>query len=131
MFNLTKTIKTPSADISLTDNNMYYVKFTTDTALSLDVAKAVIDSINSLQNVKKLPVLIEVFSGNNLPTDEAREFLGNPNLQTMGQCDAFVLKSLAQKIAGNLFLRLHKPQRPTKMFTDINEAIQWLEENRK
>ena len=40
--------------------------------------------------------------------------------------DAYVLKSLAQKIIANFYIRLNKPKIPTNFFTDEDSAIEWL-----
>jgi hypothetical protein len=42
------------------------------------------------------------------------------------KADAFVIKSLAQKILGNFYLKISKPERPTKFFNNKDEAISWL-----
>ncbi|MDF2449327.1 MAG: hypothetical protein K0R26_1831 [Bacteroidota bacterium] len=40
--------------------------------------------------------------------------------------DAFVLKSMSQKILANFYLKINKPERPTKFFNDSETALTWL-----
>lgn len=41
--------------------------------------------------------------------------------------DSFVLHSMAQKLLANFYLKINKPVLPTKFFTEITEADQWLQ----
>ncbi len=40
--------------------------------------------------------------------------------------DAFVLKSMAQKILANFYIKINKPERPTMFFNHEDEALVWL-----
>lgn len=42
------------------------------------------------------------------------------------KADAFVIKSMAQKILANFYIKINKPERPTKFFNNKDEAINWL-----
>ncbi len=44
------------------------------------------------------------------------------------KADAFVIKSMAQRILGNFYLNIVKPERPTKVFNTKEEAFKWLEQ---
>ena len=40
---------------------------------------------------------------------------------------AFVIKSLAQKLLGNAYLKINKPVVPTALFDNEEKAIEWLQ----
>lgn len=44
------------------------------------------------------------------------------------KADAFVIKSMAQKILANFYIKINKPERPTKFFNNKEEAIIWLKQ---
>jgi len=44
---------------------------------------------------------------------------------------AIVTKSLANKLLGNFFVNFHKPKSPSRMFSEEQEALEWLREQIK
>jgi hypothetical protein len=40
--------------------------------------------------------------------------------------DAFVIQSIAQKLIANFYIKMVRPERPTKFFTSSDEALKWL-----
>lgn len=40
--------------------------------------------------------------------------------------DAFVIQSIAQKLVANFYIKMVRPERPTKFFTGKEEAMKWL-----
>jgi dihydroorotase len=40
--------------------------------------------------------------------------------------DAFVIQSIAQKLVANFYIKMVRPERPTKFFTGKDEALKWL-----
>jgi len=40
--------------------------------------------------------------------------------------EAYLTKTIGHKIIGNVYMKFNKPGRPTKIFTDKDEAIKWL-----
>lgn len=44
------------------------------------------------------------------------------------KADAFVIKSMAQRILANFYIKIHKPERPTKFFSSKDDAILWLKQ---
>ncbi len=40
--------------------------------------------------------------------------------------DAFVIQSIAQKLVANFYIKMVRPERPTKFFTSKEEAMKWL-----
>ena len=58
--------------------------------------------------------------------DGARKYAASEENNTYTIADAFVINSFALKIVGNFYIRYDKPVRPTRIFTNEEEALTWL-----
>ncbi len=61
---------------------------------------------------------------------EVRAFAAQTGGNHYTYCDAMVAKSDAHKLIANFYLQFNKPEKPTKVFQDENEAIAWLLEQK-
>ena len=73
----------------------------------------------------KLPVLVLCREHSNTNIELLNVIAKNEN-NPYSRADAFVIKSMAQKILANFYLKIHKPERPTKFFNSKEDAIMWL-----
>ena len=64
-------------------------------------------------------------------TDEARKLLASREFTDKRFAAAFVTSSLANKIAGNFFIKFNKPSSSTKLFTDEPSALEWLKDQQR
>jgi hypothetical protein len=126
---LLQTIRFEKVSVSLTENGMYFIHIESDVEVTLSVVKQILKAMQDLQSVKKLPTIIMV-DNFSLPSKETREFLAPKEASPFASAEAYVIKSTAQKLVGNFYLNVNKPERPTKMFTDLLKAIDWLEDFR-
>lgn len=62
-------------------------------------------------------------------TSEARDFAAG-NTQSFISAYAILVDELAMKLVGNFFINFHKPEQPTKIFTNEKEARKWLLQQR-
>lgn len=60
-------------------------------------------------------------------TTEARAMLADKEFGSNRLAIAFYITSLADRLIGNFFIKFHKPNTPTRIFTDQSEATDWLE----
>lgn len=60
-----------------------------------------------------------------IPSKEVREFVASESRSTLVLADAFVVNSLPQRLMANLFIRINKPVRPTKVFNNFGAACAW------
>jgi len=99
------------------DNHIYEIE---------DV-KENVAAFGKLSKYKKIPVLI---IGGYFTTikKETRIFMASAESLKYSKAEAFLLKSLAQKILINFYIRVDKPLVPTRVFTDKQKAIDWLKE---
>lgn len=76
-------------------------------------------------NHKKAPLLITLdeFA---IPPAETREFWAKKDSCPFALADAYVAVNLGHKLIGGTYLKFNKPERPTKIFSTQEEAIEWL-----
>ena len=108
------------------DSLYYEVEIFNNVDFTVDDLKLLVNEQKENFNVK-LPVLIlcNEFSSTNL---ELMLALSKNANNPYSKADAFVIKSLAQKILANFYLKINKPERPTKFFNKKEEALDWLKQ---
>jgi hypothetical protein len=87
--------------------------------------KEIVNSLEELGGGTKFPLLIltPVFT---LPTPDAREYIASAASNPYASAEAYIIRSLPQKLVGNVFLSFNKPSRPTRLFSDEAKAEEWL-----
>lgn len=86
-----------------------------------DIHRAV-KEINFGEKVLMLLIADEYTSIDN----SARQFLSTPEAGEQSIAEAYVIKSLAQRLLLNFLIRVNGTPVPAKFFTDIKEAEHWL-----
>lgn len=74
----------------------------------------------------KYPLLIDMGYGSSF-SSEARSYAAD-RTKRFSMADAFVIKSFAQRLILNFYIRFHKPSLPTSVFKDKEEAMEWLKQ---
>lgn len=59
---------------------------------------------------------------------DARELMSSTEIEKNRKASAFVIHSLSQKLLGNFYLKVNKPNVPTKLFSDKEKALNWVKE---
>ncbi len=59
---------------------------------------------------------------------EARELVASEKFAGIAIAKALLISGLSQRIIGNFYIRVNKPHIKTQLFTDRQEAINWLRE---
>lgn len=89
----------------------------------IEDARFIVNNIKKISNNKKHSLLV-VYADDNLFSNEARDFVSKHDYT---KADALVGNSLALRLVGNFYLKINKPVRPTKLFSDKAAAIEWLQ----
>lgn len=76
---------------------------------------------------QKSPVLISGGQYSTTNTETLKYISANQNMP-YSKCAAFVVSSISQKLLGNFYLKIYKPQRPTKFFNNKEDAVTWLKQ---
>lgn len=84
-----------------------------------------IEYIGRIGNGKQFPLLITT-GQYSLADKDAREYGATEAGNKYTIAAAIVVKSLAQKLLGNAYIKINKPIAPNTLFTDEMKAIDWL-----
>jgi hypothetical protein len=110
--------------VKVIDNSYYKVRVFENQEFTVDDLKNLVAA--QKKNIGLvLPVL--VFCENNAMADVLllSKLSKNEN-NPYSKADAFVLNSIAQKILANFYVKINKPEGPTKFFNNLDEALIWL-----
>lgn len=81
--------------------------------------------MGKMLNYKKAPLLI-TFDEFAIPPVETREFWSKKDACPYASADAYIATTFGHKFIGNFYLKFDKPGRPTKIFSNEKEAVDWL-----
>jgi len=90
-------------------------------------AKNMIFTFKKISPDKKVLALV-IYQDDNTFTKETREFIASAEVSETVAADALVIKGLALRIIGNGYLRINRPNRPTRIFNSVESALKWLEQ---
>ncbi len=96
---------------------------------SEEKAKENIDAYERVRNrlgKEKTRVLVDMREIKGVSRD-AREYYANERTASIQRATALVIKSPLSRVIANFFMGLNRPLTPTRMFTDVDEAIEWLQ----
>lgn len=117
-------IKLPYVDITLLDDGIVQLNgkdhtYTQDNIIAMNKA------IGELSEHKKVLLLV-IGSQYSTVDAEARKYMSRPEAAPYSIAEAYVIKSLAQRLLINFFIRVSGAPVPTNFFTDTGEALKWL-----
>ncbi len=111
--------------VALCDDGLFYIHVEGNKEIDVQHVKEIVDAIEKLGKGKIYPLLM-IVGEYTLPTPEARAYIATAESDPYASAEAYVVKSLSQKLVGNVFLSFNKPARPTKIFNSEDKAIEWL-----
>lgn len=109
----------------LREDGIVYIRISNEKEETVELTKQMVIELGKMVNYKKVPLLAEheEFA---LPGKENRDFWAKKESCPYSSADAFMIGSTGLMLIANVYLRINKPERPTKMFTNKEEAIRWL-----
>ena len=119
-----KSVKCRISEVSLKTNDTLLINIESDHEFNASDFNELKLAAAKIGEGKKFYNIINV-GEYTLPDKEARELSCSRLGSIYKKADAFVIKSLPQKIVGNLMLKINLPVVPTKFFTKIEEAEEW------
>ena len=94
--------------------------------MNLELAKTCVHDRLEFTEHKSYPCLVDFILLKN-STKEARDYFANEGNEGL-KATALLVKSTAFKMMANFYIMVNKPLNPTRMFTDKNAALEWLEQ---
>lgn len=114
-----------TAKIFLRQDGIICIHIKDDVDIQLADAMEHFESLRYLAGGKKYPVL--VLTGNGGTVDnQVKDFYRSKKANEPTLAEAVLAKSLAHKLIVNFLIKFNKPDRPIRMFTDEEEAVEWL-----
>ena len=110
------------------DNEIVWGELTAN-ILTEEAAKENVDAQERLRDsieTAKTRVLIDMRAIKSISRD-AREYYANERTASIQRATALVIESPVSRVIANFFMGLNRPLTPTRMFTDVDEAIEWLQ----
>lgn len=121
-----RIVKSTIAEISF-DNGIIYIDYYPMQEANLENAEELVNLIKTnFADVLPALLLSDISKLKNT-TKEARDYIGSDAVAPLLKASAVIANSLLSKIIGNLFLKFNKPTYPTKLFSDKQAALLWLE----
>lgn len=111
--------------VRLRTDGIVQINFGDNVELDLKEAVEINEAISEITDGKKA-LILNIGGKNTSATSTAREFSASPTGLKYTIADAFVVTNLAQKILANFYLSFNKPLVNTKIFDNIDKAIEWL-----
>lgn len=139
MSTLVNEIKHPDIPVSeVLDNNRFTIYLRNDLIVYVLIKQNnffdVPDVTEVLESIKKVSKgnifpLIAVYETNIGFSKNAKDIVAKHHLTT---ADALVtLDNWPIRVLANFYLKVNKPVRPTRIFGDVNSALEWLKLNRE
>lgn len=125
MVNEIHKIELSHSTVELRNDGIVEVFFKEKVVIDLNVAHDITAVYDQLLENKKYPLLHIV--GNYVQaTEEARVYGASAKGLKYSLAEAYVIRSLAQKILANFYMKVNKPSVPTRFFGSKKEAEAWL-----
>ena len=117
----------PFASVNLINENTVHVVFQDMAEIDLEEAKELKESI--LKHTTGLKYILILDSGKERIdiSHDARDFIvQDQELNKNIICQAYVAKSMSNKLIFHFFINFHKPGVPVQVFDDLTEANAWI-----
>jgi len=111
--------------IVLRDDGILELYTDDDHEYTITSTKENVKAFGELTQGRKVPVLI-IGGAFTSVTAEARKFMATEESLLYSKAEAFLVKSLPQKMLINFYVKFNKPLIPTQTFTVKEKAIDWL-----
>lgn len=114
----------PKLIVSVYNHSILHVFVKPDSLLEMKDIQEITIYINALGERKYRNVF--EFSKYASTDDAVRKWASDPEGNKRTMADAIVINGLDQKILADFYLKFNHPIKPTKLFGNVKEAIDWL-----
>lgn len=122
---IVRKVSIPLADVYLVQEGIVLIAIKEEISFDLEDVKLVEAAYATAAGYTARPILI-IPRKFVTPTREAMEYMGGNDRIWHPTAEAFLIRSLPQKLVGNFYLKFTKPVFPTKLFTEEELAVEWL-----
>lgn len=119
-------VDVPSADIYIYSNGIMHIHIKVRNTFELSNSIEIVESRTKLAEGKKYPVLYTTEHSFVTPSKEVNSYVASEGRSKLVLADAFVIRSLPQRLAAKTYILFKNPVRPTQFFSNEPDAIEWL-----
>lgn len=113
---------------SFDSRGIFHQRFKKDVVLTIEHVSEALDFLMRLGFKGKYVNIFE-FEGFANVNPEVRKWAAKVDNRGKNACaDLIIINNLAQRITANFYLSVDKPETPTKVFPDVNKALEWSRE---
>lgn len=113
------------------DDDILFFKYAPKLEMDIDIAKEIVN--NRLEYTHNKP-MYTIIDGSNLKTTtkEARDYMTSLDGGLKGiLAGAFLANSVVTTVIINLYLTINKPPTPAKFFSNKQDALKWIAEQKE
>lgn len=122
-----KKVGVPSADIVIYSNGIMHIHIKVRNTLDISHSMEIVEARTTLAQGNKYPVLYTTEYSFVTPSKEVNNYVASEERSKLVIADAFVMKSLPQRLAAKTYMMFKGPVRPSRFFSNESDAIEWLE----
>ena len=111
----------------LREHNIIQLEFECGFYGDIEDGKNIVSTMQKIKGPGKC-LLMAIYEEDNTFSKENREYIASDAVSAIVKADALVIKGLALRIIGNGYLRINKPNRPTRLFNSATDALAWLQQ---
>ncbi len=120
-------IELSTAVIELDERGYLWTRFRDGQSVELEDAVKHAEAIVQICEGRKRPFVVDGRQIYSTISHEAREYLArHKGVQEVRAAQAFLTDHLANRLVAKIFIYLHKPANPTRIFACEQEAVKWL-----
>lgn len=98
--------------------------------INTEIAKDIVKKRLEVSNGISRPILLDIKGLLSVDT-ASRKYLAGKEAAYLISAGAILVNGNISRFAGNIFLTIDRPVIPTKLFTDQEKAIKWLQKFKK
>jgi hypothetical protein len=120
-------IKTDIAELKFDGQQTLEIIMLENIELTILNVKQTFEKTKSLTSGKKVKVLLDLrgLQFSYIPS-EVMDYMAKSAFNKYQEAVAILIEGLGQKLLGNFYMKIVKPDVQTKVFTCNNEALKWL-----
>ncbi len=114
-----------NADVHYLSEGIVHIHYKEGSTYTVVESEKIFTTINTKTNLQKVRILL---SGGDFVSHDEGSTKYNASDKVMERCSAvaMVTQNLANKLVANFFMRFYKPKSPVKIFSNPEDALNWL-----
>jgi len=121
------TYKFEGGEISLIEHNILLIEYPTTQLITKEIIFNLRSLRENLLGSQPFYTITDARNGQLKLSNEAKNFISSENRSSTQRCgNAILVNTLAKKIKIELYILFNKPQVKTKIFTELNKALCWI-----